>query len=81
MQWKNSSALWLMCVVGLSGCAGSGQVVRPPTELPKIAPPHPSLMITPTYGQQGRQLLFAPSMTPTSKSEDFRITPLPVRPL
>ena len=67
MQWKNSNALWLVFVMTVSGCAGSGVVVKPPTELPKMDPPDPELMVTPTYGPKVRVELFDSPTTPTSK--------------
>lgn len=68
MYNKTLTALLLICVLAIYGCASNGVAVKPPPVCP-VPPPVPaSLMQAPTYEQQVRQQLFElpPTQTPAS---------------
>lgn len=62
--------LLLICALAISGCANSGKAVRPQPDgiCPKPQEPPASLMQTPTFEQQTRDILFESPPKPTPRS-------------
>ena len=61
----------LLCALTLCGCASNGPVRLPPPPLkcPAPQPPPAGLMVTPSYEQQVRVILFDSPPSATRKSE------------
>lgn len=61
--------LWLLtCVLAISGCGGTGKVVRP-CDCPTLPPLPPNLMQPPETEKKVRDELFVPQPSATPKSE------------